>query len=85
MKAGGLHDSMTIPPETSMFSRAGGTTPKKPTTVNDTMSQAICQIASALTPKSIPATVTSRVVDSPAKVIENRSKCYRQLAELKNS
>ena len=46
----------------------------------------ICQLASALTPKTpvSSAAVASRVRDSPAKVIENRSKCYRQLAELKN-
>ena len=86
MKSGGLHDSMTTPPATSMFMRAGGTTPKKTAGANDTVSQAICQLASALTPKvpSSSATVASRVGDSPAKVIENRSKCYRQLAELKN-
>ena len=85
MKAGRLHDSMTTPPETSMFVRAGGTTPKKAATVNDTMSQTLSQIASALTPKPVAAaTAACRVGDSPAKVIDNRSKCYRQLAELKN-
>ena len=52
MKAGGLHDSMTTP-ETSMFVRARGTTLKKAATVNDTMSQALSQIASALIPKPV--------------------------------
>ena len=84
MKSGGLHDSMTTPPATSMFVRAGGTTPKKAASVSDPMSQAICQLASALTPNKSSTSVAGRVGDSPAKVIENRSKCYRQLAELKN-
>ena len=49
MKSGGLHDSMTTPPATSMFEHAGGTTPKKPASSNDPMSHAICQLAPALT------------------------------------
>lgn len=60
-------------------------TPKKPASSNDPMSHAICQLASALTSNTPSATtVAGRVGDSPAKVIESRSKCYRQLAELKN-
>ena len=84
MKMGGLHDNMTTPPATSMFVRAGGTTPKRATSASDPMSQAISQLASALTPSASSTNVSSRVGDSPAKVIDNRSKCYRQLAELKN-
>ena len=85
MKFGRLHDSMTTPPATSTFVRAGGTTPKKPASSNDPMSHAICQLASALTSNTPSATtVAGRVGDSPAKVIESRSKCYQQLAELKN-
>lgn len=77
MKSGGLHDSMTTPPATSMFVRAGGTTLKKPASGNDPVSHAICQLASVLT-SNTPSTTTvaSRVGDSPAKVIESRSKCY---------
>ena len=78
MKMGGLHDNMTTPSATSMFVRDGGTT------VSDPMSQAISQLASALTPSASSTNVSSRVGDSPAKVIDNISKCYRQLAELKN-
>ena len=70
---------MTTPPATSMFVRAGGTTPKKAASVSDPMSQAICQLASALTPNQSSTSVAGRVGNSPAKVIENR-----QLAELKN-
>ena len=55
------------------------------TSTSDSVSQAICQLASALTPKApvSSAAVASRVGDGQAKVIESRSKCY-QLAELKN-
>ena len=79
MKCGELHDSVTNPPATSMFVRAGGTTTKKGASVPDPMSQAICQLASALTPNLSAA---SRGGGSPARVIKNRSKFYRQLAEL---
>ena len=67
MKCGGLHDSTTTPPTTSMFVSAGGATPKK---ANDTMLQAISQLALALTPKASSSNVADRVGESPAKVIE---------------
>ena len=40
------------------------------------------QLASAILPRS-PTNPSSKS-DSPGKIIENRSKCYRQLGELKN-
>ena len=46
MKSGGLHDSMTTPPATSMFEHAGGMTPKKPASSNDPMSHAINFVSS---------------------------------------
>ena len=81
MKASGLHTSLADPPSTSMFARAGGNTgsssgSKKSN--SDTVSLVLNQLTSALKP---PAASKS---DSPGKVIENRSKCYRQLGELKN-
>ena len=39
------------------------------------------QIASALTPTPSGSKVSG---DSPAKIIDNRSKCYKQLGELRN-
>lgn len=65
-------------PNTSMFIRAGGVTPKKKGTASNTLSDAITQLSSALSPKSVAITASS----SPAKVIDNR--CYKQLSELKN-
>lgn len=87
MKSGGLHDSLTVPPAKSMFVHvhAGGTTPKKPASGNNSTSHAICQLTSALTSNTPPATsVACRIGDSPAKVIESRPKCYRQLADINN-
>ena len=48
---------------------------------NDTASSVLNQLTSALLPR--PPTNPSSKSDSPGK-IENRSKCYRQLGELKN-
>ena len=79
MVAGGMHGSTVEPPATSMFLRAGGTNQKK-ANVSESVSQAMTQIASALTPST-----GNRVSGgSPARVIDNRSKCYKQLAELRN-
>ena len=74
MKCGELHDSITNPPTTSVFVRAGGTTPKRDISVGDTMSKAICQLASALTPNW---SATSRGGGCLAKVIKNRSTISR--------
>ena len=79
MVAGGMHGSTVEPPATSMFLRAGGTNQKK-ANVSESVSQAMTQIASALTPST-----GNRVSGgSPARVIDNRSKCYKHLAELRN-
>lgn len=81
---GGMHKSTTEPPSSSMFSRAGGvsTSGNKRSASNDAVSEAITQITSALTPRlvSLPPSKSN----SPAKTIDNRSKCYRQLGELKS-
>ena len=85
MHVGGYHSSSDDPPTTTMFARAGGATPRRKTTA-DAVSQVISQLSSTLSPKLIsPAPSTnSNSSPSPAKVIENCSKCYRQLGELKN-
>ena len=83
MIAGGVHSSCDQHPNTSMFVRAGGVTPKKKATPSNALSNAITQLSSALSPKS--ASVSGgNTSASPAKVIDNRSKCYKQLSELKN-
>ena len=49
---------------------------------SDTTASVLSQLTSALLPR--PPTNPSSMSDSPGKIIENRSKCYRQLGELKN-
>ena len=85
MISGGLHNSSTDPPSTSMFARAGGNhvnTGGSKKSSNDAASCVLNQLTSALLPR--PPTNPSSKSDSPGKIIENRSKCYRQLGELKN-
>lgn len=84
MLNGGTHCSMDNPPTSSMFVRCGnGTISKKKPTSEDSFSKAITQIASALSPQA--GTGSGSIVGtSPAKLIESRSKCYKQLADLSN-
>ena len=78
MNVGGLRSSLEDPPNTSMFFRAGGSSQSGTKGTADDLTKAVTQIASALKPN---VTFSST---SPAKVIENRSKCYKQLSELQN-
>ncbi len=92
MYNGGIHSSLEEPPSSTMFVRAGSGNPKKTkntsqSSPNDSFSQAITQIASALLPNGTANSSQSRgstLGTSPAKIIDNRSKCYKQLAELNN-
>ena len=81
MVVGNLHSSIEEPPSTSMFMRAGGSTPKRKSgqSVNEALAFVADQISSVLSPSS-----SSVGGGSPAKVIDNRTKCYKQLAELNN-
>ena len=85
MHVGGVHADLNEAPSTPMFVRAGGVQPKKKSDpVSDVLTQAVTQLASALTPKPLPSrSHAPQVNNSPAKVIENRSRCYKQLAEVK--
>ena len=76
-----LHASRDDPPKSTVFQRAGGkvTPRRKSESAADVLQAASKAIASALTPKAV-----SSADSSPGKVIENRSKCYKQLGELKN-
>ena len=86
MYHGGVHPGLDTPPTTTMFVRAGGGTTKKTghtSNIGEVVSQAITQLTSALSPKTtLPSAGGS--AGSPPKVIENRSKCYKQLSDLKN-
>ena len=83
MVVAGMHGDTGNPPSTSMFARAGGTPVKKsqPSSVAQLVSEAATAFTSALSPKP---TVSSGLANSPAKVIESRSKLYKQLADLQN-
>ena len=85
-----------------MFVRAGSGAKEKNPSLNDSFTQVITQIASALSPNvptssanasaSLPNTSANSprvsrncsLGTSPAKLIDNRSKCYKQLADLNN-
>ena len=74
-----------------MFTRAGGgqATKNKPSvSANDPLSQAILQLATALSPSITPiSSHAGRGADlgaSPARLIDNITNCYKQLSELSN-
>ena len=48
----------------------------------DAATEAVSQITAALGPRLAPAHPSKS--NSPAKIIDNRCKCYRQLSELNN-
>lgn len=92
MYANGMHTDLENPPNNSMFKRAGSSTPstkkKQSDSTSPEMAQALTQAASqvssaivaAFSPKSNTLSTSSGI--SPAKVIENRSRCYKQLGDL---
>ena len=86
MYAGGMYANLEEPPNTSMFTRAGGTTPSRSRSdqgVAEALTRVANQISGCLTPVQASNRSPS-LGTSPAKLIENRSKCYRQLTELNN-
>ena len=77
---GRVHPSLDEPPKSTMFIRdGGGSAPKR----KDSFADAVLQIAVALSPK-VTSTRGDLTSGSPAKLIENCSKCYKQLSELNN-
>ena len=82
MYLGGVHPSLDTPPTSTMFNRAGGGGSVKRKVGQEVIS-AISDLTSALTPKLIPSSSGSST-SSPAKIIDNRTKYCKQLADLKN-
>ena len=81
-----MYANLEEPPNTSMFTRAGGTTPSRSRSdqgVAEALTRVANQISGCLTPVQASNRSPS-LGTSPAKLIENRSKCYRQLTELNN-
>ena len=85
MIIGSLYSSKTEAPNTSMFSRAGGKESKKKSEVAEALGEVAkhlsCAIAGVV-PSAKHASTSCSVVASPAKSIDNRSKCYKQLGDL---
>ena len=87
MIIGGLYLSKTKAPNTSMFSRAGGKEPKKKSEVAEALDEVAKHLSSAFagvvpSGKHASTSTSYSVVASPAKSIDNRSKCYKQLGDL---
>ena len=85
MCVGGYHKSHEEPPTNSMFCRAGGgaSQKKKPgqdVTIVETFTEVAKNLTSALSPT--PSNHSNSLGTSPVRVIESRSKCYKQLADL---
>ena len=80
MIVGGVHKSLTDAPKTSMFARCGGDTlsSKKSKGVGAVV-DAVQQLGAEMRVSTSGSNSTS-----PAKLIDSRSKCYKQLGELKN-
>ena len=84
MHTGGVHSSLDSPPNSTMFHRARSSGPKKKNHTSE-IASAIGNLTSALSPKLVTPSSggTSGSARSPAKLIDNRGKCYKQLSELK--
>ena len=86
--ASGLHPNSEQPPPTnSMFERAGTGGSSKPNQKDNSVVKVVADAASAITcalTKTAQSPGPSLSVTSPAKLIEGRSKLYKQLSELQN-
>ena len=70
-----------------MFTRAGGQSKKnEQSSITKAFTDAACAISNALSPRlsNVPGKGSNLNTSSPMKVIESRSKLYKQLGELKN-
>lgn len=88
MIVGGIHASLDEPPSSAMFLRAGkGTTSRKKedsSSMADALTKAAVAISATLgsgTSSSSPGQKPG-AGSSPARVIQSRSKCYKQLHHL---
>ena len=82
MTVGNVHSSIELPPNTYMFARAGasgGSVQKLNSGFAESLTDFVKQLSGVLSPtnnkRPSPGT-------SPAKSIESRSKCYKQLSDL---
>ena len=67
-----------------MFLRAGGGTTsakKKSISAGETVSRALTELTSVFIPQS---SGSGSAMNSPAKLIDSRTKCYKQLSDIKH-
>ena len=81
MIRGRLYSSKTESPNSSMFSKAGGKEPKRKSEVTEAIGEVAKQMSAAFS-GALPVTSCTSTV--PAKKIDNRSKCYKQLSDVKD-
>ena len=84
MLVGGMYSSYDEPPNSSMFVRAGGESTQKKkqeSVIVESFQEAIKHISTALSPVSVKK---GSPLNSPMKLIDGRSKCYKQLSDLSN-
>ena len=82
---GGIRKSTTDLPTNSMFKRCGSESSMKISSVKEATVDAVQQIASAITIPHQGIKLMERSSSaSPSRLIDGQSKCYKQLAELKN-
>ena len=88
MLQGGIHSSLTDCPTSSMFVRAGGETGtgrKKDNSIGEIVKEAAVAISSAFSSRpSLQPSSGNPLGSSPAKLIDSRSKCYKQLSDINN-
>ena len=88
MIAADMHRSIDDPPNTTMFMRAGGAIPYQKKSVQQSpIAQALTEAAIAISTALSPSPgmqLNQGTGTSPAKVIDSRSKLYKQLSELQN-
>ena len=84
MVVGGVHTSHDVPPTNTMFTRSGSETVKNKS--NNPAVQVLDKLATVLSPQTKTASPhgSGSPRNSPIKIIESRSKCYKQLSELKS-
>ena len=86
MLQGGIHSSLTDCPTSSMFVWAGGETGtgrKKDNLIGEIVKEAAVAISSAFSSRPpLQSSSGNPLGSSPAKLIDSRSKCYKQLSDI---
>ena len=84
MIVGGIYDNYINAPSSSMFVIAVGSTPNR-TKEADTDSSEVVEVLNLISAAySSPNLAKSSPSQSPLKMIDGRSKCYKQLADSSN-